>query len=268
MEYYEEEEEPERDDDDNESHNTDDEPEPDNIFVQEDIRRLIVSYYETEHWTDRQWFIQREELRYCWYHQHLRRFRRRGHVRNHPHIIPFDGNDYADVRFALVRQERPRRLLDRTIRRHRVREGILELDVNRTIQTGANRLPRYTHNVPNLNVPLDPAEIALRRMDARGFPRDGNIGQHIFTRWMHIGWYPMQQLIYTCPDVVMTYFLRQRPMERDHAHWQLWRVCYDILRDEEMFPPRERLWRYLDYELSTTEDEENPYESDSDDTLS
>jgi hypothetical protein len=266
MEYHEEEEEPERDSD-NESHNTDDEPEPDNIFVQEDVRRLIVSYYETEHWGNREWFVHIEENRYRWYHHFLRHFLQR-HRGNRPHIIPFDGNDYADVRFALFRQERPRRLLDRTIRRHRVREGILELDVNRTIQTGATRLPRYTNNVPNLNVPLDPAEIALRRIDARGFPRDGNTGQHIFTRWLHIGWFPMQQLIYTCPDVVMTYFLRQRPMERDHGHWQLWRVCYDILRHEEMFPPRQRLWRYLDYDLSTTEDEENPYESDSDDTLS
>jgi hypothetical protein len=107
-------------------------------------------------------------------------------------------------------------------------------------------------------------------MDTRGFPRDAHVGRATWAGWerMHMGWFPMQQLIYTCPDVVMTYFLRQRPMERDHAHWQLWRVCYDILRHEEMFPPRQRLWRYLDYELSTTEDEDNPYQSDSDDTLS
>jgi hypothetical protein len=264
MEYYEEEEEPERDDD-NESHNTDDEPEPDGIFVQEDLRRRIASYYQTERWGDREWFIYREEIRFDWYHHFSRQFRRR-HVRNRPHTIPFDENDYADVRFANYIQHRPtRRLLDMTIRRHRVREGILELEVHRTVQTGANRLPRYTNDVR-----LDPAEIALRRMDARGFPRDGNIGQHTFTPWnrMHIGWFPMQQLIYTCPDIVMTYFLRQRPMERDHANWQLWRICYDILRHEEMFPPRQRLWRYLDYDVSTTEDENNPYESDSDDTLS
>lgn len=266
MEYHEEEEEPERDDD-NESHNTDDEPEPDGIFVQEDVRRRIVSYYETEHWGDREWFLYTEELRFDWYHHFSRQFRRR-HVRNRPHTIPFDGNDYADVRFASFLQERPRRLLDLTIRRHRVREGILELDVNRTLQSGAARIPRYSNNVPNLAVSLHPAEIALRRMDARGFPRDGNIGQHIFTRWTHIGWFPMQQLIYTCPDVVMTYFLRRRPMENPNEHWQLWTVCYNILRHEEEFPPRQRLWRYLDYELSTTEDENNPNESDSDDTLS
>jgi hypothetical protein len=266
MEYYEEEEQPQSDDD-NESHNADDEPEPDSIFVQEDIRRRIAGYYRTEHWGNRQWFILREEIRYNWYHHFSRQFRRR-RARNRPHIIPFDENDYADVRFAIYSQERPTtRLLDRTIRRHRVREGILELDVYRTVQAGANRLPRYTNNVQ-----LDPTEITLRRMDARGFPRDGRIGQITFTgmEGMHIGWFPMQQLIYTCPDVVMTYFLRQRPMERDHAHWQLWRVCYDILRHEEILPPTPRLWRYLDYlELTATEEDENsPYESDSDDTLS
>ena len=69
----------------------------------------------------------------------MRRIRRR-----RPHIIPFDENDYSDVQYAAYVQHRPAaRLLDITIRRHRVQEGILEVDVYQLVQSICNRRISY-----------------------------------------------------------------------------------------------------------------------------
>jgi hypothetical protein len=57
----------------------------------------------------------------------------------------------------------------------------------------------------------------------------------------------------------MTYFLQARPMERElETNWHPWIVCYDMIRDEEWFPPRQILWRHFNYiDLSSTEQEDN-----------
>jgi hypothetical protein len=54
--------------------------------------------------------------------------------RRGPHIIPFDDNDYSDVDYVAYPQRVPMsHLLDRTIRRHRVQEGILEVEVYQVV---------------------------------------------------------------------------------------------------------------------------------------
>ncbi len=80
----------------------------------------------------------------------------------------------------------------------------------------------------------------------------------------------MIQLLHTCPDVVMTYFLRARPMELvQDTSWPLWNICYGMIRQEEAFRPQLIRWRYLDYAVDMSETEnENDIDEDSDDTLS
>ena len=80
------------------SHNAEDEPESDTEEVRADINNRIDQYLSTEHWTERQWITYREQNRYHWYNHYwraLRTLRRR-----RPHIIPFDENDYSDVRYV------------------------------------------------------------------------------------------------------------------------------------------------------------------------
>ncbi len=229
---------------DDKSHNAQDEPESDTEETQADINNRIDQYLRTERWTENCWIRQQEENCYRWYNHYwraLRRIRRR-----RPHIIPFDGNDYSDVRYAAYVQHRPAaRLLDVTIRRHRVQEGILEVDVYRVVQSMCNRRISYETNIWG----MDPEERRRRRMDNRGFPQDTYEGRQLYGQFdgLRIGWYPMIQLLNTCPDVVMTYFLRVRPMEiaRD-ASWNLWTICYDMIRHEEAFIPQPTRWRYLD----------------------
>jgi hypothetical protein len=87
----------------------------------------------------------------------------------------------------------------------RVTGGILELDVYRVEQSGCDRLPIYKRGVELLLT-----ERVLQRMDIHGFPHeDQHEGHRTFTRFAGtcFGWYPMNQLCFTCPDVVMTYIL-------------------------------------------------------------
>jgi hypothetical protein len=247
-----------------ESHNADDEPNEE--YIELDMNERIRQFYLTERWTNHTWELYRRECRFRWYSR-LWRAIERSHrpIQNRPHIIPFEDQDYSDVRFAAYTETSHEqvRLLDVTIQRHRVIGGILELEVYRVVQSGCNRLPEYERGFD-----LVPSEQLLRRMDRRGFPQDRHEGRRTFTRFagMHIGWYTMNQLCFTCPDVVMTYFLRERPTEDDQeTNWRLWTICYDMIRHEEAFPPRERNWRLFDYRsLSSTEDEDN---DDSDETL-
>jgi hypothetical protein len=243
------------------------EPESDTEEFRADINNRIDQYLSTEHWTEARWIRQREEDWYRWYNHYWRAMRRIR--RRRPHIIPFDENDYSDVRYAAYVQHRPAaRLLDITIRRHRVREGILEVDVYRVVQSMCNRRISYETEVWG----MDPEIRRTRRMDKRGFPQDSYHGRRIYGQFegLHIRWYPMIQLLHTCPDVVMTYFLRARPMEivRDTS-WPLWNICYGMIRYEEAFRPQLIRWRYLDYAVDMSETEnENDIDEDSDDTLS
>jgi hypothetical protein len=245
---------------DDESHNVEDEPEPDSEHVLEDVRLRIERYLRTERWGDQEWNNYHAECRFYWYRHHWRNFRRR---RNRPHTIPFDESDYGDVRFAAYPQTgTAMALLDITIADHRVRDGILEGIVFRVVQPECNANPVYTNNVR-----LDPAEIVLRRIDARGFPTDRYRGTRSYGRFLgrRIGWYPINQLCHTCPNVVMTYFLRRRPMEvQTNADWHLWSICYNMIRHNETFPNRERNWTLLDY--SSLSDTENENDQDSDGT--
>ena len=102
-------------------------------------------------------------------------------------------------------------LLDITIRRHQVQEGILEVDVYQVVQSMCNRRISYETTVWE----MEPEERCRRRMDNRGFPQDTYQGRHLYGNFqgLHIRWYPMIQLLNACPDVVMTFFLRVRPME-------------------------------------------------------
>jgi hypothetical protein len=195
----------------------------------------INRYLRTEHWGDREWNNYQEETRFQYYCHYWIAFQLR-RVQNCPHTIPFGKHEYSNVWFTAYEQRiQPVHLLDVTICRHWVQEGILELDVWWMVQSGCSRIPSYTNDVE-----LDPAEaIVQRRLDMHGFTLDQYPGRQIHTRFagMHIGWFP-KQLSYTCPDVVMTYFLWARPMEKDLLNnWQLRRVYYDMLRHEEMAPP-------------------------------
>jgi hypothetical protein len=80
----------------------------------------------------------------------------------------------------------------------------------------------------------------------------------------------MIQLLLTCPDVVMTYFLRARPMERVRdTSWPLWNICYNMIRHEEAFRPQLIRWRYLDYAVDMSEAEsKDSIDKDSNDTIS
>jgi hypothetical protein len=253
-------------DSDNErQYDADDEPhDPEDIS---DIQGIVNEFQEQEHWNPRQWRHQDQSRRYESYRRSyglIRRLRER----NRPAIIPFDESDYAEVRFAIYTTQAYRgiRLLDRTIMNHRVRDGILELEVHDQVQSGAAPEPRYarTHQVPMI------WEFQVRnRMDERGFPRDAYQGRRLFTSHRNrlVGWYPLQQLIYTCPDLVMTYFLRARPMEDLlNVDWHLWAICYDIIRTQEAYPPigNEPLWQHLDLSDFSDHDEND---DDSDVTL-
>ena len=164
-------------------------------------------------------------------------------------------------------QHRPAaRLLDVTIRRHRVQEGILEVDVYRVVQSMCNRRISYKTNIWG----MDPGERQRRRMDNRGFPQDTYEGRQLYRQFdgLRIGWYQMIQLLNTCPDIVMTYFLRVRPMEiAQDASGNLWTICYNMIRHEEAFIPQPTRWRYLDYEVELDENE-NDIDKDSNDTIS
>ena len=72
---------------------------------------------------------------------------------------------------AYVQHRPAARLLDITIRRHRVREGILEVDVYRVVQSMCNRQISYETNVWG----MDPEERRTSRMDERGFPQDMDV---------------------------------------------------------------------------------------------
>jgi hypothetical protein len=258
-----EDEEPFSTDSDEDTHNADDEPSIDHY--RRDCLHRVRRYLETEHWNDEDWNALQTEYRRQWYRYFSRQLQIR-HRRSF--IIPFDGDDTSTMRFALYPQDGiPTNTLDRTIRRHRVQNGILQLEVFRTVQTSCDPVPVYTNDVQ-----LDPHDVILRRMDRRGFPADSHTGQQLLQTYAQSsrhGWLPMLQLLHLCPDLVMTYFLRARPMERSmDPDWRLWSICYDILRHQELFPSRERRWTYLQYaELPTTEDEDN-MSTDSDDTLS
>jgi hypothetical protein len=117
---------------------------------------------------------------------------------------------------------------------------------------------------------MDPEERQRQRMDNRGFPQDLYQVRRIYNHFagLHMRWYPMIQLLNTCPHVVMTYFLRARPMEiASDASWPLWIICYNMIQHEEAFRPQLVRWRYLDYDLPETENE-NSINEDSDDTIS
>jgi hypothetical protein len=76
----------------------------------------------------------------------------------------------------------------------------------------------------------------------------------------------MNKLCFTCPDVVMTYFLRYQPMEIEgNANWCLWTICYDMIQKQEMYPPQNQTWQHLDFSDFTTDNEDS--NDDSDDTL-
>jgi hypothetical protein len=89
-------------------------------------------------------------------------------------------------------------------------------------QSECNANPVYTNNVQ-----LDPAETILRRIDIYGFPTNRYRGTRTYNSFSGrcIGWYPINQLCHTCPNVVMTYFLRRRPMEvQTNANRHLWSI--------------------------------------------
>jgi hypothetical protein len=253
-----------------ETHNAEDEPEEiiETDQMRANLNYLIVNYQYTQNWTENTWWRMRETHRYRWYQHYWRAIRHMG--RRGPHIIPFDGNDFSDVRYAAYPQHAPvSHLLDRTIRRHRVREGILEVEIYQIVQSRANRRINYESRIWGMN----PEERRRRRMDERGFPQDRYQGRHTYdpyTPGLLIGWYPMIQLLHTTPDVVMTYFLRMRPMEHTRdPNWHLWSICYDMIRHEESLRPAINRWRYLDHavDMSDTENEDI-IETDSDDTIS
>jgi hypothetical protein len=255
---------------DEETHNADDEPEEiiETDQMRANLNYLIVNFQFTENWTELTWWRRNQLDRYRWYQHHWRSTRHMGHRR--PFIIPFDENDYSDVRYAAYPQHAPvSNLLDRTIRRHRVQEGILEVEVYRVVQSRANRRINYETRIWGMN----PEERRRRRMDERGFPQDRYQGRHlyyVFSPASLIGWYPMIQLLHTTPDVVMTYFLRIRPMEHTRdPNWHLWSICYEMIRHEELYRPTINRWRYLDQtaDMSDTENE-NDIDTDSDDTIS
>ncbi len=129
--------------------------------IQAVINHRIDQYLSTKQWTEAHWIRQREEDWYRWYNHYWRTLR---HIRRRcPHIIPFDENDYSDVRYTAYVQHRPAAyLLDVTIHRHRVQEGILVVDVYRVlVQSMCNRRMSYETNIWG----MDPEEHQRRRMD-------------------------------------------------------------------------------------------------------
>jgi hypothetical protein len=233
-----------------------------------DIQGIINQFQAQEHWNPERWRREDRRGRHDSYRRAYGLIRRR-RIRNCPHIIPFDESDYSEVRYAIYTAQgyRAIRLLDRTITNHRVQEGILELEVYNQVQSGAMPFPRYARAH---EVPLIWEFQAERRMDARGFPRDEYQGRRLFStsRNQLVGWFPIQQLVYTCPELVMTYFLRRRPIEDLlNVDWNLWIICYDIIRTQEMYPPieNEPLWQHLD--LSDLSDQ-NENDDESETTLS
>ena len=92
------------------------------------------------------------------------------------------------------------------------------------VQSMSSRNISYETTVWNMH----PEECERHRMDNCGFPQDAYQGQHQYDQFdgLQIGWYPMIQLLHTCPDVVMTYFLRIRPMEIEQdTNWHYWLIC-------------------------------------------
>ena len=220
-------------DSDEETHNSDDEPNAiaDTDQIRADLNYRINAFQRTENNTEYDWWRLRETHRYRWCNHYWRATLHMRHRR--PHTIPFEDNDYSDVRYAAYPQNTPvSHLLDRTIREHRVRNGILEVEVYGVVQSRANRRISYETNVWGMN----PDERRRRRMDEHGFPQDSYQGRHTYMNFkgLHIGWFPMIQVLHTSPDVVMTYFLRTIPMEHSSdPNWRHWLICYDMIRYEE-----------------------------------
>jgi hypothetical protein len=82
-----------------ETHNAEDEPGSDTDEIRADLNCRINQYFQsTEKWTERHWLRHQEETRYPWYHHYWRAMHH--NRRRCPHIIPFDENDYSDVRYV------------------------------------------------------------------------------------------------------------------------------------------------------------------------
>ncbi len=39
----------------------------------------------------------------------------------------------------------------------------------------------------------------------------------------------------------------------ENASWHLWTICYDMIRTQEMYPPRCQNWQHLDFSACTTD---------------
>jgi hypothetical protein len=229
--------------------------EPDDQDDMSDVQDVINHFQRREDWNEERWSLWARENRSISYRRSYRLIQGIPRLRDRPFIIPFDESDYAEVRYAIHARHHPHvpRLLDRTITGDRIVNGNLELRVTNQIQAGCWPYPRYTYDVE-----LTGEQIRQRRMDRRGFPRDHYQGRRIFTssRNQNIGWFPMRQLCFLCPDLVMTYFLRMRPIEEpENDHWRQWAICYDIIRTQETYEPQDEIWQHLELsDFSDTDD--------------
>lgn len=220
--------------------------------------------YVRQQWTDENWFNFQRRCRYTWYRRTatymIRVYGNNPLLRNRPHIIPLEGSDSTEIRFAIYNRGRNRGLFDVAILQDRVRHGIVELEIYNVISTRCHPFPIYS---TGLDTALTQEQIMERRLDQRGFPRDRYTGPYLNTRAPRqgLGWYPLLSLSQICPELVMTYFLRRLPIEDpENTNWRLWTICYDMIRVQDLHPYTRTPWRHHEdttaYEASSSSSEE------------
>ncbi len=227
------------------------------IYEPDDSDTEVVANddYRTERWTSEAWLNYQQQCRYVVYRRTAMFLTRMyGHnfrlLRHEPHMIPLPGSNYAEVRYAMYNRNQMNILLDIAVLEDRVRNGVVELELYKVIQVICHPVPSYVTEVQTLTQTMR----MERRLDQRGFPRDQYIGRQLMTRPPNqgIGWFPLIQLCQICPEIVMTYFLRRRPMENPLTDWRRWTICYDMIREQEDHPYTSYPWRLP---LSTTANE-------------
>ena len=239
-----------------------------NIYEPDDSDTEVVvdNNYRTERWTGEAWRNYQQQCRYVVYRRTAHFLTRLyGHnfrlLRHEPHMIPLEGSNYAEVRYAMYNRNQMNILLDIAVLEDRVRNGIVELELYKVIQVICHPVPSYVTQVQRLTQTMR----MERRLDQRGFPRDQYTGRQLMTRppRQGLGWFPLIQLCHICPELVMTYFLRRRPMENpENTNWYRWTICYDMIRAQELNPYTTTPWRLVEVADVDTANEESSTSSE------